>query len=126
MEFKSVVLTPTPAFVPLRSSNYLFQQDGASPHRARSTTTYLKKNRIRRFNRGEWPAMSPDMNPIEHVWPIVLRLLEGRVFSGRETLWAALKVAFAKVPVSDIKRLYSSMPSRIAALAKAKGGHTRY
>ncbi len=70
--------------------------------------------------------MSPDMNPIEHVWPIVLRLLEGRVFSGRDSLWEALKVAFAKVPAADIKRLYASMPSRIVALKKANGGHTRY
>lgn len=70
--------------------------------------------------------MSPDMNPIEHVWPIVGRMLEGRVFSGREALWSALKVAFDQIPVSAIKTLYASMPRRIAALSHAKGGHTRY
>lgn len=71
--------------LPRRSTNYLFQQDGASPHRANTTTAWLKKNHIRRFNRGDWPAMSPDMNPIEHVWPIVLRLLDGRVFFPEKT-----------------------------------------
>ena len=78
------------------------------------------------FNSGEWPANSPDMNPIEHVWPMVSRQLVGKVFSDREQLWTALQSAFAAVSSSKILNLYDSMPRRIQALLAAKGGHTRY
>ena len=78
------------------------------------------------FNGGIWPPNSPDMNPIEHVWPLVCQKLSGKVFQGRDDLWAALQQAFHSLTTSQIKHLYNSMPSRLQALAKAKGGHTRY
>lgn len=103
-----------------------FMQDGASPHRALTTVAWLNRKRVRRLNGGVWPPQSPDLNPIEHVWPIVLRTLSGQVFAGKEDLWVALQSAFAAVPVADIKRLYASMPRRIEAVIAAHGGHTRY
>ena len=78
------------------------------------------------FNRGFWPAMSPDMNPIEHLWPMVLRNLNGAIFSGREQLWSALQEAFAAITPDQVDKLYKSMPDRLAALRAAKGGATRY
>ena len=70
--------------------------------------------------------MSPDMNPVEHVWPLVRKDLEGQVFSGREALWTGLQAAFARVPSSAIQGLYNSMARRMAAVMVAKGGHTKY
>lgn len=78
------------------------------------------------FYGGNWPPSSPDMNPIEHLWPLVGRKLTGRVFANKAELWEALKVAFGLVKPAEILRLYDSMPHRIAALAAAKGRHTRY
>ena len=78
------------------------------------------------FNNGDWPANSPDMNPIEHVWPLVSRQLIGHVFSSRDALWSALQDAFSNVTAQQIQRLYESMPRRVAALFEARGGHTRY
>jgi transposase len=78
------------------------------------------------FNGGEWPPNSPDMNPIEHVWPLVLQTLSGRVFSGREDLWNALQIAFGQITRAQIGRLYESMPRRLHALRAARGRHTRY
>ena len=109
-----------------RSKSVVFQQDGASVHRSKSTTNFMTTNKIRQFNDGIWPPCSPDMNPIEHVWPLVCQKLSGRVFMGREDLWAALQVAFHSLTTDQILNLYKSMPSRLDALARAKGGHTRY
>ena len=39
--------------------------DNANPHRARIVQDYLTVEAIETL---PWPAMSPDMNPIEHAW----------------------------------------------------------
>ena len=63
---------------------------------------------------------------MEHLWPKVTRMLAGKVFAGREALWVALQAAFAAIPPHEVDSLYESMPSRLAALRLAKGGHSRY
>ena len=40
------------------------QQDGARPHTAAVTRQFLQQNDV---NVLDWPALSPDMSPIEHV-----------------------------------------------------------
>ena len=70
--------------------------------------------------------MSPDLNPIEHIWPYVVKRLEGSVFAGRDQLWTALQEAFAAVPVAYVHSLYNSLPRRMDAVIGARGGPTRY
>ncbi|GFY18671.1 DDE_3 domain-containing protein [Trichonephila clavipes] len=41
----------------------IFQQDNARMHTARFTQDFL-----RHFQTLPWPARSPDLSPVEHVW----------------------------------------------------------
>ena len=78
------------------------------------------------MNDGMWPAMSPDLNPVEHVCVMVNRKLEGQVFNNKEALWSSLQKSFSDLPAESIKDLYGSMGRRMSAVIVANGGHTKY
>ena len=83
----------------------------------------------------EWPPYSPDLNPIEHLWwalkKLVLKLHPELITMGNsksdwKALCKALKKAWRKIPDSLIRKLIHSMPRRLGAVRKAKGWQTKY
>lgn len=68
------------------------------------------------------------MSIIEHAWNEVDHHIRARfpLPHNLEELWGALQEEWAKLDINYIRRLYESMPRRVATLIKAKGGYTRY
>nr|CAH7759935.1 unnamed protein product [Callosobruchus chinensis] len=70
---------------PLRNEirdQFIFMDDNARPHRTRAVQQALENGNIARL---EWPVMSPDINPIEHVWDYVSRAIFNRNNPPRST-----------------------------------------
>ena len=49
--------------------------DNARPHRSRAVTAYLQSEAMTSV---PWPAMSPDLIPIEHIWDMLGRRIQAR------------------------------------------------
>ena len=106
-------------------NNFRLQDDNARPHRANAVRQFLEAEGVEQL---EWPACSPDMNPIEHAWDVIGRAINERD-NAPETLQElaeALTEEWNALPLDVINNLVDSMPRRLHALIQARGGHTRY
>ena len=108
----------------VQQNNVVLQDDNARPHRARIVLQFLQQNNVDHL---DWPARSPDLSPIEHVWYILGQRVRQRVPRLR-TLQAnaALQEEWRRIPQLQIARLIRSMRRRCVACIDATSGHTRY
>ena len=71
-------------------------QDNARPHTARHTREFLAQAGVPLL---DWPARSPDLNPIEHMWDELERGLCERAVQPTtlDELWATLKTMWQRI-----------------------------
>ena len=103
----------------------IFQQDNDPKHTSRRAKIWFEEQDIKLLN---WPAQSPDLNPIEHIWHHLKKRLSGyeKAPTGVHQLWDRVVVEWGKISVEECQKWIESMPRRIQAVIKAKGGHTKY
>lgn len=103
--------------------NYIFQQDNDPKHTARKTTAFFGTSRIKLL---DWPAQSPDLNPIENLWSILDQKVDKGEVTNKIKLFEALEEAWENIDQQHIRNLVESMPRRLQAVIQARGGHTKY
>ncbi|GFV38483.1 transposable element Tcb2 transposase [Trichonephila clavipes] len=102
-----------------RRPEAIFQQDNARPHTAR-----VAQDLKRHFQILPWPARSPDLSPVEHVWDQLKRQMPS--FHSVHDLELTVQYLWAHLPQDNIRCLINSMPDRVAACIADGGGLTRY
>lgn len=108
----------------LYSNRHIWQQDGATCHSSASTLKYLTDKCIRTID--DWPAQSADLSPIENLWDYLKDKVKDRQPKCLDELWRYTEEEFHAIPNDYISKLYKSMPNRMAAVLRAKGGNTKY
>ncbi|GFV44895.1 transposable element Tcb1 transposase [Trichonephila clavipes] len=96
-----------------------FQQDNAQPPTAR-----MSRNCLHSVTSLSWPAPSPDLSPIEHIWDH-LGWRVGHPTSLNE-LEARLQQIWNEMSQDIIQNLYASMPDRMVSCICTREGSTRY
>lgn len=99
--------------------------DGAPCHKEHLVTFFLETHGVQVV---KWPGNSPDMNPIENVWAVLKKKVQNTSISTKEDLWSQVKMVWeedSQLLTTAINSI-ESMPNRILALIRARGGHTKY
>ena len=101
-----------------------FQQDNARPHTSKIAKNFLNENKVRVL---DWPAQSPDLNPIENLWHEVKNALRRKPNpSNLVDLEYLVQEAWRDISPEYCHRLVDSMPDRVNACIKTGGGPTKY
>jgi hypothetical protein len=76
----------------------------------------------------KWPALSPDLNPVENMWATMSRTVyqNGKVFDTIIDLENAIKESWTNITMDYITDLIDSMKNRIYKVILSHGKHSGY
>lgn len=105
--------------------NYIFQDDNAPVHRAKVVKEWIEENEITNIL---WPAQSPDLNPIEHLWDVLERKVRKHKPHPKNLneLMVILEEKWYEIEPEILENLVESMPRRIQAVIDSNGNPTKY
>ena len=109
----------------MEKDQIIFQHDNDRKHTANLTKQYISQAGLTIL---DWPSQSPDLNPIEHAWAELKKRLRLRKVlpTNMSELWEATSNEWYNISVDFCKKLIATMPKRITAVLKAKGGNTSW
>ncbi len=85
------------------------------------TTVLLLKVKVM-----EWPSMSSDLNPIEHMWGILKRKVKKHHVSNIQQLRYVIMEEWKRMPATTCAALVNSMFRRIKTVLDNNGAPTKY
>jgi len=103
---------------------FKLMKDGAPVHGSKTSKAWRDGQSLIKL---EWPANSPDLNPIENVWRVMKDVVQQKKRpKNADEMKAALQAAWETIPTEKLEQLVCSMPNRMKAVVEAKGGSTSW
>ncbi|GFT21615.1 transposable element Tcb1 transposase [Trichonephila clavipes] len=102
--------------------NAIFQQDNAHSYTAR-----ISQKTLRGVQLLPWPAYSPDLSSIEHVWDVIGHSFQTLpLLRTNDQLWQMVEREWRTIPQGTIHTLIDSVPRLVSSCIAARGGSTSY
>jgi len=101
-------------------NDFIFMQDNDPKHKSKLAMKWFERNNVKLL---DWPAQSPDMNPIENLW----RNIKVKVAENSPRTLGELKIEIMKcwdqISKNECEKLAMSFRKRVPMLYRAKGGY---
>lgn len=103
---------------------FIFQQDSAPAHFAKVTQEWCRQNLPDFIEYENWPACSPDLNPLDYyVWSQLQSMLGFKAYTSVEALKAKLLEAWDQFPMEPLRAAIASWRHRLMRCSKKGGGY---
>lgn len=104
--------------------HWIFQQDSAPAHKAKSTQDWLTTRGIDFIRHEDWPSSSPDLNPLDYkIWQHSEEKVCAKPHRNLESLKAFLIKAVADIDMNVVRASIDDWPCRLKSCIEARGGH---
>jgi hypothetical protein len=104
---------------------WLLVHDRDPKHTSRRVLTFLDERHPLHLTK-QWPANSPDLNPVENTWSQLSVDVSKQHPKSASELRAAIRRAWRRLPQEPITNAIDSMPRRLKDVISNHGGHTAY
>lgn len=106
------------------NKHWVFQQDSAPAHRAKSTQDWLAAREIDFIRHEDWPSSSPDLNPLDYkIWQHLEEKACSKPHPNLESLKTSLIKAAADIDMDLVRAAIDDWPRRLKACIQNHGGH---
>lgn len=102
---------------------WTFQHDNDPKHTAHSVKQFLYSQSVSAL---DWPANSPDLNPIKHLWCEVKKRVSNRQCGNLRVLHDIFLEEWNSISLPKCQKFIESMPRRCKAVIKSRGHATKY
>lgn len=106
-----------------RNKNIVFQDDNDSKHRSKLVSKFKEENKIASL---PWPVNSPDLNPIENIWPLLKGKVKKYIIKDIEQFKEITNECWKEITRETINNTILSMDNRVREVIKNKGGPINY
>lgn len=119
--YRKILSTRLPTSHP---DGWVLQQDNDPKHKAHETVVWLNNNTPAWTD--DWPSQSPDINPMENIWAILVSKVYTKPPKSIAALERKIKKCCAEFDDDIIANMVDSVPKRLKLVLKSKGEATKY
>ena len=107
----------------MRGKDWVLQQDNASAHISKQSQKFFEDEGIKVL---DWPANSPDLNPIENLWPVLKHRVYERNPASISDLRMHIEEEITNIDNNYVASFASTMSKRVLMAIENEGDVVDY